>query len=44
MHGVVTSSWGMPLVPFQFYNVDDGTGEITVLREVGTRAGEGRAT
>ena len=29
--GVVTSSWGVPLLPFQFYNVDDGTGEITVL-------------
>ena len=29
--GVVTRSWGMPLVPFQFYNVDDGSGEITVL-------------
>jgi DNA/RNA endonuclease YhcR with UshA esterase domain len=29
--GVVTSSWGVPLVPFQFYSVEDGTGEITVL-------------
>lgn len=29
--GVVTSSWGIPLVPFQLYNVDDGSGEITVL-------------
>lgn len=29
--GVVTSSWGIPLVPFQLYKVDDGTGEITVL-------------
>jgi hypothetical protein len=29
--GVVTNSWGVPLVPFQFYSVDDGTGEITVL-------------
>ena len=29
--GVVTSSWGIPLVPFQFYSVDDGSGEITVL-------------
>jgi hypothetical protein len=25
--GVVTSSWGLPLVPFSFYKVDDGTGE-----------------
>src|SRR5687768_17709780 len=29
--GVVTSSWGLPLVPFQMYNVDDGSGSITVL-------------
>jgi hypothetical protein len=31
VNGVVTSSWGLPLVPFQFYKVDDGTGEMTVL-------------
>ena len=31
--GVVTSSWGLPLVPFRFYKVDDGTGEVTVLSE-----------
>jgi hypothetical protein len=29
--GVVTSSWGIPLVPFQLYNVDDGSGEITIV-------------
>jgi hypothetical protein len=29
--GVVSSSFGIPLVPFQLYNVDDGTGEITVV-------------
>ena len=29
--GVVTSSWGVPLVPFRFYKVDDGTGELTVV-------------
>ena len=29
--GVVTSSWGVPLVPFRMYKVDDGTGEVTVL-------------
>ena len=29
--GTVTNSFGIPLVPFQFFNVDDGTGEITVL-------------
>jgi hypothetical protein len=31
--GTVTSSWGLPLVPFRFYKVDDGTGELTVLSE-----------
>jgi hypothetical protein len=31
VNGVVTTSFGIPLVPFQFYKVDDGTGEITVL-------------
>jgi DNA/RNA endonuclease YhcR with UshA esterase domain len=29
--GTVTSSYGVPLVPFQLYNIDDGTGEIAVL-------------
>ena len=33
--GVVTSSWGVPLVPFQLYKVDDGSGEITVLSRTG---------
>jgi hypothetical protein len=33
IHGVVTSSWGLPLVPFRIYRVDDGTGEMTVLSE-----------
>src|SRR5712671_475846 len=31
--GVVTTSWGLPLVPFRFYKVNDGTGEVTVLSE-----------
>lgn len=31
--GTVTSSWGIPLVPFRFYKVDDGTGEVTVLSQ-----------
>jgi hypothetical protein len=31
--GVVTSSWGLPLVPFRMYKVDDGTGELTVLSQ-----------
>ena len=28
--GTVTTSWGIPLVPFKLYKVDDGTGEVTV--------------
>ncbi len=31
--GVVTSSWGLPLIPYRFYKVDDGTGEVTVLSQ-----------
>ena len=33
--GVVTRSFGIPLVPFQLYNVDDGSGEITVVSRSG---------
>jgi hypothetical protein len=33
--GVVTSSWGVPLVPFRLYKVDDGTGEVTVIAQNG---------
>ena len=29
--GRVTTSWGVPLVGFNVYRVDDGTGEITVV-------------
>ena len=39
--GTVTSSWGIPLVPFQMYNVDDGTGEITVLSRSGRTPAKG---
>jgi hypothetical protein len=35
--GVVTSSWGVPMVPFKLYKVDDGSGEVTVV------ANDGRA-
>src|SRR5206468_6181807 len=31
--GVVTSSWGVPMVPFRLYKVDDGTGEVTVVSQ-----------
>ena len=33
--GRVTSSWGVPLMPFKLYKVDDGTGEVTVLSQSG---------
>ena len=36
VNGTVTDSWGLPLVPFRVYKVDDGTGEVTVLSQ-GTR-------
>jgi hypothetical protein len=39
--GVVTSSWGIPLAPFQLYNVDDGSGEITVLSRSGRTPARG---
>jgi len=35
VHGIVTSSWGIPLAPFQMYNVSDGSGEMTVLARSG---------
>ncbi|MGB2716823.1 MAG: hypothetical protein WBC51_21760 [Vicinamibacterales bacterium] len=33
--GVVTSAWGIPLVPFKLYKVSDGTGEVTVVSQHG---------
>jgi hypothetical protein len=33
VHGTVTSSWGIPLVPLKMYQVDDGTGEILVVTD-----------
>jgi hypothetical protein len=39
--GVVTSSWGAPFVPFQIYQVDDGTGEITVVSRSGRSPSRG---
>ena len=33
--GVVTSSWGVPLLPMRLYRVDDGTGEVTVVSQNG---------
>src|SRR5881392_2658938 len=31
--GVVTSSWGVPLVLFRMYKIDDGTGEVTIVSQ-----------
>jgi hypothetical protein len=33
--GVVTNSWGVPLMPFRVYRIDDGTGELTVVAQNG---------
>ena len=41
INGVVTSSWGMPLVPVRLYKVDDGTGEVTVLAQNGRVSAKG---
>ena len=35
LDGVVTSSWGVPLVPIKLYKIDDGTGEVTVVSNNG---------
>src|SRR5262245_58758157 len=40
--GTVTSSWGIPLVPFKLYKVDDGTGEITVVSNAGRTPAKGQ--
>jgi hypothetical protein len=36
--GTVTNSFGIPLVPFQVYEINDGSGEITVLSRSGSGA------
>ncbi|HYU78813.1 MAG TPA: hypothetical protein VEK56_07495 [Vicinamibacterales bacterium] len=41
VRGTVTSSWGIPMVPFKVYQVDDGTGEITVLSQHERTPGKG---
>jgi hypothetical protein len=35
VNGVVTSAWGVPLVPMKLYRIDDGTGEVTVVSNNG---------
>lgn len=37
VEGVVTSSWGVPLLPYRLYRIDDGTGELTVVAAQGGR-------
>jgi hypothetical protein len=39
--GTVTDSWGVPLLPYKFYRVDDGTGQIAVLSESLRMPGKG---
>jgi len=39
--GVVTDSWGVPLLPYKFYRVDDGTGQIAVLSQSLRMPGKG---
>jgi hypothetical protein len=35
IHGVVSNSWGVPLVPLKVYKVQDSTGEVTVVSQSG---------
>jgi ABC-type Fe3+-hydroxamate transport system substrate-binding protein len=39
--GVVTTSWGVPLVPYRMYRVSDGQAEILVLSDGRTTPGKG---
>ena len=39
--GVVTSAWGVQLVPFKLYKVNDGTGEVTVVSSNGRTPSKG---
>ncbi|HXG87601.1 MAG TPA: hypothetical protein VNJ02_04625 [Vicinamibacterales bacterium] len=41
VHGTVTSSWSIPLVPLKMYQVDDGTGEILVVSDEGRTPSKG---
>lgn len=33
VEGVVTASWGIPLVPFKVYRISDGSGEMLVVSD-----------
>jgi len=35
VNGVVTSSWGVPMMPMKLYRIDDGSGEMTVIASNG---------
>lgn len=41
LNGVVTDSWGVPLLPYKFYRIDDGTGQIAVLSQNSRMPGKG---
>jgi hypothetical protein len=45
LDGVVTRSWGVPMVPLKLYQINDGTGDVTVVASDGrvpTRGARGR--
>jgi hypothetical protein len=33
VEGIVTSSWGVPMLPYRIYRVDDGSGELMVISQ-----------
>lgn len=33
VEGVVTTSWGIPMVPFKVYRISDGTAEMLVISD-----------
>jgi hypothetical protein len=41
VEGVVTTSWGIPMVPFKVYRVSDGTGEMLVISDDNRTPGRG---
>ena len=40
VEGVVTTSWGIPLVPFKVYRVSDGSAEMLVISDDGRIPGK----
>lgn len=41
VEGVVTSSWGIPLLPYRLYKIEDGSGELTVVSNGGAVPSKG---